>query len=119
MKEVTGILALVNAGTGAGIDHVGTRGVDDDGKDVRVVDDAVLDVVPALAAIAGLPRQVPRARIDYVRICRIDRDGFNVLDLSAGFGRDALPRLSGVSRAIYAVERPCNQAVRVGSGNRH
>ncbi len=103
------VLALIDSGTGAGKDHRGVSGIDNDRKNVGIFDYALLDVVPGFAAVFGLPRQVPGARIDYVRIHGVDGNRFHVLDLGVMFGRNALPGIASVAAAENAVERAGDQ----------
>src|SRR5436305_11282236 len=77
VEELSGTFALINTGAGAGVNDVWLFGIDDDGENVGVIDDAVLDIVPALAAIAGLPRQIPGTGINYIVIGGIMRDILN------------------------------------------
>ena len=119
MKEFSGVLAFINTGAGAGINDIWPLGINDDREHIGVVDNAALDVVPALTAVTGLPRQVPRTRVHNVGIRGIDGDGFNVLDLAAGVWRDPLPGLAPIARPVNAIKRPRNQDVRIGSCDRH
>ena len=74
MEQIARAFALVNTGAGTGVDHRRISGVDDNGKYVRVVDHALVDVLPMGACIGGLPRQVPSPRIDDIGILGIDGD---------------------------------------------
>src|SRR5258708_9128575 len=52
------------------IDRLRRGGIDDDGEDVRVVDEPLLDVVPVRAAVRRLPGKVPGAGVNRLRILR-------------------------------------------------
>ena len=119
MKEFSGALAFINTGAGTSVNDIWPLGINDDREHIGVVDNAALDVVPALTAIAGLPRQVPRTRVHNVGIRGIDCNGFNVLDLAAGFWRDPLPGLAPIARPVNAIKRSRNQDVGIGSCDRH
>jgi len=72
VKQLAGILALVDAAACAKEDRPGPDGIDDDRKDVGVFNDALFDVLPVLAAVRGLPGQMPGSGIDDVRVRRVD-----------------------------------------------
>ena len=114
VKELGRALALVDAGAGAEIDDRGIVRVDDDGEDVGVVDQALLDAVPGLAPVLGLPGQVPGAGVNDVGVARVDGHRLDVLDLGVMLGRDALPGVAGVAGAEDAVERARHQGVVIG-----
>src|SRR5581483_11902305 len=98
-EQLAGGFALVNAGAGAGVNHLGLMGIDDDGEDVGVVNHALVDGMPGAAAVRGLPRQVPGAGVNDVRILGVDGDRFDVLNVGVIGRRDELPALACVLAA--------------------
>ncbi len=94
------------------------RRINDDGKNVRVVNHAGPDAVPALATVVSLPRQVPRTGVDHRWIDGINGHGFNVLDLCMVCRRDALPVVSAVAAAEHAVQGARYKGPRVRWGQR-
>src|SRR4051812_10557128 len=79
LELLSGAVALINARAGAGIHNAGSVIINDDGEDIAVIDDALLDVAPGLATIAGLPREMPSSGVDNLWIRGIDGDGFEIL----------------------------------------
>src|SRR5581483_3232319 len=63
-KAMARVVALINTGAGAGVNHDRIGAVHDDRKDVGIVDDAVVDRSPGSAAVVGFPRQVPGTGVD-------------------------------------------------------
>src|SRR6266478_6199538 len=78
MPAISGIPRLIDPAAGR-CDYV-TRipRIKIDGKDIGIVDDAVLDNPPGLAAISGLVRKIPGAGIDDVRVMRVDCQRFDM-----------------------------------------
>ena len=85
----------------------GCVGIDDDGEDVGVDDQPLLDVAPGLAAIGGLPGQVPGSRVDDVGICGIDGERFDFVDLVTAGRADLRPGDAGIAGAKNALESSC------------
>ena len=65
--------------------------------------------MPARAAVGRLPGQMPGTGINCVGILRIDRDGFDVLDISVVCGRHAFPAVAAIVAAEDAVKRSGHQ----------
>ena len=81
----------VDAAAGGGVDDRRALAVDGQGHDVGVVDHALRDRVPGAPAVLRLPRQVPGARVDRVRLARVERDRADVLEVDVPFRADAAP----------------------------
>src|ERR1019366_6351844 len=83
-----------------------------DAEHIGIVEYAFLQIVPSCAAIDGLPRQVPGAGIDNIRVLGINGDGDKipqrgmVLDGDMVLRRNALPG----SAAITGTEDPVQSA---------
>ena len=112
-EQFSGRFTAINSGTCADEKVLGLRWINDDGKNIRVVDHTLLDAVPGLAAVFGLPRQVPGAGINHVRIHRIDGDGLNVLDLGMVFRRYPFPLMAAITAAVDSVQRAHHQNFRI------
>src|SRR5581483_8354315 len=119
LEQLRLVLALVHAGAGAGIDRLRAAGIDDDAEHVGVEGDSLADAAPAGAAVIGLPRQVPGAGVDDVRVLRIDGYRLDVLDLSLVLGRDALPCRAAVARAEDSVDGADHQRPWIARRHRH
>src|SRR5438045_7987251 len=107
VEELSGTFALINTGAGAGVNDVWLFGIDDDGENVGVIDDAVLDIVPALAAIAGLPRQMPGTGINHIGVGGINLDRLNIPDHLATLRSGDLTGLSCVTRSVHTIQISC------------
>src|SRR5205085_6167739 len=88
--------------------------IDLDGEHVRVVNDAVLDGEPSLAAVFSLPRQMPRTGVDVIGVARIDGDRFNVAYVRVSIGRQLRPTIARIFRDEDAVMRTCGEEVWIG-----
>ena len=110
MVKLTGGVAAIYPRTGAGVDHIGDGGIDDDREHIRIIDEPLLDVVPIGAAIGGLPGQVPGAGINGVRILGIDGDGLDFMQVGAAFGSDPVPGLAAVFAAEDSLEGACDHS---------
>ena len=93
-------------------------GIDDDGEDVGVNDQSFLDVAPGLAAICGLPWQVPCSCVDGAGICGIDSQRFNFVDLVTAGRADLGPGCAGIAGAIDTLEGSCKKHVGIGGRRR-
>ncbi len=113
LKLLASVLALINSRTRAGINHIRILRVHDDGEHIRVFDDALFNAGPIRAAVSRLPRQMPGPRIDNLRISRIDRNGFDLVDLLAPFRADQLPVLPSVDRPVNTLQSPRHQYLRI------
>ena len=113
MEQIARAFALIDTRAGAGVDHGRIGGVDDDGKYIRVVDHALVDVLPIGACIGGLPRQMPGAGIDDIGILGIDSDRFNILDLGMVGRGEPLPTIATIFAAEYSVQRTSHQHFRI------
>src|SRR5262249_53639938 len=81
--------------------------IDRDAKDVRVVDhsgDGIAALLPVGAAVDRLPRQMPGAKVDHIRVARVDRTRLDVSYLVVPGGSYATPGGSPVVRSEGAVE---------------
>ena len=108
--------AFVDTRAGAGEDDLRVVGIDNDRKDVGVVDDALLHGLPMLPPVDGLPGQVPGSRVDRLRIEGIDGKGLNLVDLGALRRADSLPVLPGIRCTKDAGERSGHHDIRRGGG---
>ena len=77
------ILALVDSAARAQKYCARPVRIEDDGKHIRVVDQALLDDLPARAPVAGLPGQMPGARINNVGVRRVHSQRFHLMNLPA------------------------------------
>ena len=72
MEEIAAVDALVNTGAGAQVDRRGLLRINDQRENIGIVDDSVLNLMPVVSAILGLPGKMPCAGINHIRILRID-----------------------------------------------
>ena len=72
VENFAAVFTFIDAGTGAGIDNTGAFGIEDDRKDVGVVDDPLLDIVPVGAVVSGLPGQMPGSCVNDFGLARVD-----------------------------------------------
>ena len=77
-------------------------------------DDPFLDIAPGLAAIGGLPGQVPGSRVDDGGICGIDGQRFDFVDLVTAGRADLGPGCAGIAGAIDALERSRKKNMWIG-----
>src|SRR5437660_6021458 len=68
--------------------------IDVNGKDIRIIDDAVLNNPPGPASVRGLVRKPPCTGIDHVRVARIDRQRFHVNQVRSVLGGQRRPRFT-------------------------
>ena len=73
-----GVACLVNAAAGRRDDVITISWINVDGKDIRIINYAVLDAVPGLPAVSRLVGQIPGAGINNVGGCRIKSQGFDM-----------------------------------------
>ena len=85
-EEIAAARALVNAGAGAQVHGRWLVRINDQREDVRIIDDAIFDLVPVVSTVFGFPREMPRAGIDDIWILGIDRKRFDVLNVLMTFG---------------------------------
>ncbi len=116
-EELARGLALVDTAAGAGVDGVRFGGVDEDGEDVGVVDDALLDVVPGLAAVGGLPGQVPGAGVDGIGIGGVDGERLNLVNLLAAGRADLIPGDACIGAAKDSLQRACEEEIGILGGD--
>jgi hypothetical protein len=64
VEESAGVFAFVDAAAGAQVHDVRVFGIDDDGENVGIDDQTFFDIAPSLAAVGGLPGQVPGSDVD-------------------------------------------------------
>ena len=88
---------------------LGLIGIDDDGEHIGVVDDASLDVLPVLAAVGGLPGQMPCAGVDHVRVRRINGQRLDLMNFPAARRADLGPCCAAIAAAEDAFERSRKQ----------
>ncbi len=69
---------------------------DRDREDVGIVEDSLLDREPRLAAVSRLSGKVRRTGENDVRVAWVNGDRVEVQEVGVAFGRNALPRISGV-----------------------
>ena len=115
--KLASAVAAIDPGTGAGVDHVGGSGIDDDREHIGVVDQPLLDVVPIGAAVGGLPGQVRRSGVERARVSGIEGQSGDVLHLHVGFRRDSIPRRARVDGQKNALRCTGRDYVRIGGRN--
>ena len=108
------VLTFVDAAACAGVDDAGLGRVDDDGEHVGVVDKALLDVVPGLAAVGGLPRQMPCAGVDDVGVDGIYCHRLDFVNFLAAGRTHLRPGSAGIGGAEDAVEGSREEHFRIG-----
>src|SRR5678815_1827955 len=111
---VARITGFINATAGRRDYVVRIAGIDINRKDVRVVNDSVLDILPGLPAISRLVRQVPGARVDGVGRSGVNGERFDVHESGRGVSGQLCPRIAGDIRTKNSVEGPGDQHTRVG-----
>ena len=105
LEQLGRVHALVNPAACAGENSLSIGRIDDDRKYVRVVDDALLDVAPGLAAVRGLPRQMPCARVDHIGVRWVDGQRLHLMNLPAPRRTDLRPGDAGIRAAENPFER--------------
>ena len=112
--------ALVNSAARAQINDARLHGIDDDRKHIGVFDQALLDVVPVLAAVGRFPGQVPGAGIDDIGVNGVHRQRLDFVNLAAAMRADQRPGCAGIGAAIDTFEgsRKQQTGIRGGLGQR-
>src|SRR2546427_13218608 len=110
---VAGSASLVDAATSGSDDVVVIARVNVDGKDIRVVNDSVLNGLQRLSAIRRLVGKVPGAGINDIGAARVDGERFDMNQSRSAVSRQLSPGLAGVVRTKYPVEGSGNKDVRI------
>src|SRR5437016_13144122 len=104
MPALTRIARVIDSTAGRRDHMIGVARIDVDGKDVRIVDDAILYDPPAAAAISALIRKIPGSGVDGICVAGIDCQRFYVHKAGrAGRGQRS-PCFSRILRLEDAVE---------------
>lgn len=104
VEQLAGVLALVDAAASAQKGDLRRNRIEDDGENIRIVDQSPLDAVPHLAPVHGLPGQMPGAGKDDVWIVRIDGQRFDLMNFVATGWADKRPGNAGVGTAEDAFQ---------------
>src|SRR5262249_20028803 len=80
--------------------------------------DAFLDREPIVAAVRGLPGQVPSSGVDYARIFRIDRHGLHIPQFLMVVRRNPKPGAAGICRFVDTFKGSRHEHARILAGNR-
>ena len=95
-EQLARILAFVDAAARAGENDLRPDWIDNNRKHIGVVDDAPFDVVPAFAAITGLPRQMPGTGVNHIGIRWINRQRLHLVNFLAPRRADQRPGDAGI-----------------------
>ena len=92
----------------------GWTGIDNDGKDIGVDNQSLLDVVPGLTAVRGFPWQVPGSGVNDFRMDGIDCQRLDFVNFAAALRADLRPCSTAVARTEDSGERSCIKNAWIG-----
>ena len=105
--------AVINAGAGGGVNVIRIRRINDDAHHVGVINHALHNREPVLAAIGGLPGKVIRAGVHDIVVFHVESDGVKILQVGMIVGRNFCPACAFVRRAINAGQRTGEKQFRI------
>ena len=111
MPAFAGVARVVDTAAGRRDQVIGIPRIDVNGKDVRIVNYSLLDTTPGPAAIGAFERQIPGARVNDVRIARVNGQRFHVNQARRGRRGQRRPGFARIIRAKDPVEGAHNQDV--------
>src|ERR1051326_1523137 len=110
---IAGVCGFVNPTAGRRDDVTRISRIEVDRKNVRVINDAVLDDPPRLSTVGGFVRQVPGARVNDICPTWIDGERFDVHQAWSSLRWQRRPRLARIERLINAIEGSGQEEIRI------